>query len=298
VTVTIPESSVHVPQWTVAVRARDRANRRRPIGQRSAACRGKRSCWLPQSRNVSQAPLSEVPSDRAIHLAHNGTHRSAAVQLAEDTLTDGERVRDPRCFRNAVLTLVYAGDLRSAEAHCTAALARPEWRAHTVVRQEFTLLHARIRYLTGDCAGARHTIAGLLSGPDHHGPAVAWSTEILVARDELSLAEALLDASVATPAARAAVHLAADRFEPAVDDYLACGEQLSDARITNPAVVARRWRRWRPTASTSPWRWRTTSWSRPGGGDRPPPSAPPCTGRPAAGRRPRRRPADGRGCGC
>jgi len=176
-----------------------------------------------------------------------------AVQLAEYAVSGGDCVTNPRCFRHAVLTLVYAGDLLSADAHCTAALARPEWRDDARVRQAFTLLRARIRYLTGDCAGAREVISGLLRAPLHPGlrcPAVAWLVEVLVQCDDLGRAETLLadhdllesvGAEVpdraAVLAARAAVHLAADRFGAAVDEYLACGRQLADSRIVNPAVV-------------------------------------------------------------
>lgn len=176
---------------------------------------------------------------RAIRVAHHGTHRLAAVQLAEGALSDGECVADPRCVRDAVLTLVYAGDLLSAEAHCAVALTRPEWRP------AFTLLWARIRYLTGDCAGARAEIAGLLREPVR-GAAVVWLVEILVQRDELDRAESFLanrdvgEEGPALLAARAAVHLAANRYESAVDDYLACGKGLSASRVLNPAVFA--WR--------------------------------------------------------
>jgi DNA-binding CsgD family transcriptional regulator len=64
-----------------------------------------------------------------------------------------------------------------------------------------------------------------------------------VQRDELGLAESLIadhDTGAEVLAARAAVYLATDRFEPAVDEYLACGKRLSEARIVSPAVVA--WR--------------------------------------------------------
>ncbi|MBP2328300.1 DNA-binding CsgD family transcriptional regulator [Kibdelosporangium banguiense] len=136
-----------------------------------------------------------------------------------------------------MLTLAYAGDLQSAEAHCVAALERPEWRAPA------RLLQARIRYLTGDCAGARETLSGLV----HARPrnlAVAWLVEALVQGDELGRAEALLaDHDLPEPAvfaARAAIHLAANRFELAVDEYLKCGKQLTASQIVNPAVFA--WR--------------------------------------------------------
>lgn len=174
-------------------------------------------------------------------MAHNGTHRLAAIQLAERALASDECATDPTCFRLAVLTLVYAGDLPSAEARCVAALTRPEWRADAFVRQAFTVLHARIRYLAGDCAAARELIAGLLHEPPH--AAVAWLVDILVQRDELGLAESLIadhEAGAEVLAARATVYLATDRFELAVDEYLACGKRLSEARIVSPAVVA--WR--------------------------------------------------------
>ena len=176
---------------------------------------------------------------RAIRVAHHGAHRLAAVQLAEGALDGGDCVSDPRCVRDAVLTLVYAGDLLAAEAHCAVALTRPEWRP------AFTLPWARIRYLTGDCAGAREEIAGLLCAPVR-GVAMVWLVEILVQRDELGRAESFLanrDVGEEGPpmlAARAAVHLAANRYESAVDDYLACGKGLSTSLIHNPAVVA--WR--------------------------------------------------------
>lgn len=196
------------------------------------------------------------PADQAIQVAHSGTYRVEAVQLAERALSGGHCATDPKCFRHAVLTMVYAGDLMSAEMHCAEALRRVEWRADGPVRQAFTLLQARIRYLTGDCAGAQERLSRLLGGPVHPGlrsPAAAWLVEALVQRDELGRAEALLaehglleSAGAQIPdraavlAARAAVHLAAERFQPAVDEYLECGKQLSESRIVNPAVVA--WR--------------------------------------------------------
>lgn len=193
------------------------------------------------------------PADHAIQLAHRGTHRVEAVQLAEHAVSGGDCVTTLRCVRHAVLTLVYAGDLLSADTHCTAALTRQEWRDDAPARQAFTLLRARIRYLTGDCAGAREAISGLLRAPlrpDLRRLAVAWLAEVLVQCDDLGGAETLLaDHDLLEPvgtqvpdraavlAARAAVHLAADRFEAAVDEYLACGRQLSESRIVNPAVV-------------------------------------------------------------
>lgn len=188
-------------------------------------------------RPRTAAPSAVVPHDcpayQAIQAAHHGIHRSAAVQLAERALGSEECAGDPTCFRRAVLTLVYAGDLPSAEAHCAAALTRPEWRA------EFTVLHARIRYLTGDCAVAREMVIGALREPS---PAdLPWLVEILVQHDELGLAESLLESVPGGAlAARAAVHLATNRFELAVDGYLACGRELSESGIANPAVVA--WR--------------------------------------------------------
>lgn len=181
-------------------------------------------------RTRTEVPAgAHCPAGQAIRLAHHGAHRLAAVQLAERALSRGECRSDPTCVRQAVLTLVYAGDLLSA----AAALAGPA----------FALLRARIRYLTGDCAGAREQIAGLLDEPvpDH---AVLWLVEILVQRDELDRAESLLavprEPVGAVLAARAAIHLAADRYEAAVDEYLACGKWLSTAGIHNPAVIA--WR--------------------------------------------------------
>lgn len=167
-------------------------------------------------------------------MAHHGIHRLAAVQLAERALAGGDCVSDPTCVRHAVLTLVYAGDLLSAEAQLDR---------HGVA---FTLLRARIRYLAGDCAGAHEEISGPVH-PEARGPALVWLVEILVQRDELGRAEALLEPldpdgpdRAAVLAARAAVHLAANRYESAVDEYLACGKWLSTAEIHNPAVVA--WR--------------------------------------------------------
>ncbi|CAM4079117.1 LuxR C-terminal-related transcriptional regulator [Kibdelosporangium persicum] len=196
------------------------------------------------------------PAEQAIQVAHRGIHRVEAVQLAERALSGGQCATDPKCVRHAVLTMVYAGDLMSAEAHCAEVLRRVEWQADGPVRQAFSLLRARIRYLTGDCAGARERLSRLLGGPVHPGlrsPAVAWLVEALVQRDELGRAEALLaehgllesvgpqipDRAVVI-AARAAVHLAAERFQPAVDEYLECGKQLAESQIVNPAVVA--WR--------------------------------------------------------
>jgi DNA-binding CsgD family transcriptional regulator len=188
-------------------------------------------------RPRTAAPSAVVPRDclarRAIQAAHQGIHRSLAVQLAERALGGEECASDPSCFRHAVLTLVYAGDLPSAEAHCAAALARPEWRA------EFTVLHARIRYLAGDCAVAREMVAGALRAPPPDD--LAWLVEILIQRDELALAESLLESVPGGAlAAHAAVQLASNRFELAVDGYLACGRELVESGIANPAVVA--WR--------------------------------------------------------
>jgi DNA-binding CsgD family transcriptional regulator len=195
---------------------------------------------------VNHSPRTELPhcpADQAIQAAHGGTHRFAAIQLAERALASDECATDPTCFRHAVLTLLYAGDLPSAEARCAAALTR--WHADALTHQAFTMLHARIRYLAGDCATAREMIAGLPHEPPH--AVVAWLVDILVQRDELGLAESLVadhdppaPASADVLAARATVYLATDRFELAVDEYLACGKQLSEARIASPAVVA--WR--------------------------------------------------------
>lgn len=191
---------------------------------------------------MTAAGRYRCPADQAIRLAHTGTQRLAAVQLAERALSSNECVSDARCVRHAVLALAYAGDLPSAEAHCAAAQSG----ADASVRQTCTLLGARVRYLTGHCTEAHETISGLLREPlqpSLRGFAVSWLVEILVQRDELDHAESFLAdlrSSPAVLAARAAVHLAADRSESAVDEYLECGRRLSKARILNPAVVA--WR--------------------------------------------------------
>lgn len=176
-------------------------------------------------------------------MAHHGTHRLAAVHLAERALSGGGCVSDPRCVRHAVLTLMYAGDLLSAEAHCIVALARPDWRSNAAVRQAFTVLLARVRYLTGDCAGTREEIDPV------PGLTLLWLVELLVQRDELDRAESLLAdvptqatalARAAVLAAHAAVHVADGRYGSAVDAYLMCGTWLAMARVHGPAVIA--WR--------------------------------------------------------
>ncbi|MFL6127410.1 LuxR C-terminal-related transcriptional regulator [Actinophytocola sp.] len=190
------------------------------------------------------------PAGRAIALARRGVRRLDAVQLAEHALADAGCGLDPKCHRHAVLTLAYAGDLSSAEAHCAAAAVR--WHAEVAVRQGFILLRARIRYRTGDCAGSVEAVSGLLREPARavRVPAVASLVEMLAQRGDVRRAESLLaDHDLLVPghaevpavlAARAAVHLAANRFEKAVDEFLACGRRLSESRVVSPAVVA--WR--------------------------------------------------------
>src|SRR5687768_2269194 len=107
----------HVPQWTVAGSAGWQ------FGQKASASGPPPA----QSRNVIQRPRTEAPeepgshdrrrclADLAIRVAHHGTYRLAAVQLAERALA-GCCGTDPRCVRQAVLTLAYAGDLLSAQA--------------------------------------------------------------------------------------------------------------------------------------------------------------------------------------
>ncbi|GAB3881661.1 hypothetical protein GCM10029964_038110 [Kibdelosporangium lantanae] len=123
------------------------------------------------------------------------------------------------------------------------------------------LLHARLKYLIGDCVLTAAMLTDLLAAEppaEVRYPTVAWFVEALVHLDELDRAESVLVANdlvgpvgdlpggAAVLAARAAVWMATGRVQQALDGYLECGRRLAAARVTNPAVIP-----WRSRAAMS-----------------------------------------------
>ncbi|MFD1048593.1 hypothetical protein ACFQ1S_25210, partial [Kibdelosporangium lantanae] len=136
---------------------------------------------------VTVMPGQETCTARhAIRTAHTGTHRCATVQLAETALT-GTCGDTPECVARAICALTYAGELDSAEEQCVRALNRPDWRTD----HYFVLLHARLKYLIGDCVLTAAMLTDLLAAEppaEVRYPTVAWFVEALVHLDELDRA--------------------------------------------------------------------------------------------------------------
>nr|UPN68094.1 putative LuxR transcriptional regulator [Saccharothrix sp.] len=208
---------------------------------------------MDRRRNTHRTSEDGCLAARISELVDAGTDRVAVLQLAEDVLMSPDCAADSECAWAGLLALICADNLVAAAEHCDRLDRRSPWAGSGRHRDVVLLARARIDMLSGYPADAARTLASLL-GRDAAGPVVGlaapWLVEALVQTGDVERAwEVLPDVDPLTPAAggalarahalaaRAAVHLAAGRFDHAVEDYRSCGRVLGSAGIHNPAVI-------------------------------------------------------------
>jgi DNA-binding CsgD family transcriptional regulator len=188
-----------------------------------------------------------------VHLANRGTSRTTVIQRAESMLVSEECRADVDCVWSAMLALIYAGDLASAEAHCQSFGQDPAWAGSPRHRDVLTLARLRIDMLSGHAPTAVDVLDTLLSRGlprSLSGLAIAWMVEILVQIGAFDRAHGLLlEHDLTGPigddfpdralvlAARGALHIAAGQFRHGIEDYRTSGRLLTSWNVLNPAVI-------------------------------------------------------------
>jgi DNA-binding CsgD family transcriptional regulator len=193
---------------------------------------------------ASVGTLAEVAWAAGRLLADEGptapsVHAVAAVLFVAE--------RDTTCAQVLGATLAEA---RAREAPAAASLA-------LTMRAELRLRRGSLAEAEQDARAALQTAGGERAGPSA-APAAASLVNVLIARDDLAQAEAVL-AAASTPAgaveppyadtllsARGRLRMAQGRPEDALGDLLDCGRRLEARAITNPALIA-----WRSSAAVA-----------------------------------------------
>ncbi|MFF3753467.1 LuxR C-terminal-related transcriptional regulator [Streptomyces sp. NPDC002018] len=190
---------------------------------------------------------------RNIELANLGANRAMVATETDWVLgTDALRT-EAHSMWLAILTLLYTGDLASANAQCERLASDPVWASSECHQDLLTLLRARSLLLSGEARQAAGLLGALLTRGASGSVtclAVAWLVEALVQLGELDRAhKVLLDHGLADRldvglpdrmhilAARGALHTAMGQFQQAVDDYIDCGRILNALNVANPAVI-------------------------------------------------------------
>ncbi|MER5264935.1 helix-turn-helix transcriptional regulator [Actinosynnema sp. NPDC002837] len=197
--------------------------------------------------HVDAATGSPCAADRALRLLVVGRDWVGAIRCAEEALEDEDCRSREVCVARALSTLIYGGELVTADAHSLLNADRPE------VSGVVALLQARIARLFGDVERA-HALLGRLMSADTQLEtrlvAAGWAVELLAECGDAAGARALarehrldeaLDAGVACRpvllAARGAMAMADGRPGLAVAQYLGCGRELIARGVANPAVT-------------------------------------------------------------
>ncbi|MGW6931434.1 helix-turn-helix transcriptional regulator [Lentzea sp. NPDC054927] len=183
---------------------------------------------------------------QAIRQTMGGTHFPEAARLAHTALDAPSCRADPACVWRALLVLVAAGDLITADANAERLLNGTSLGTtmHAHVR-------AKIARLSGDLATARDLLADAPpSAKSLQQLSVALLIEVLVDTGDVDEAEktllanklddALWQPSSLRPmllAACAAVHRAKDRPLAAYVDHLVAGHDLLASGVTSPAIL-------------------------------------------------------------
>ncbi|MET8545530.1 helix-turn-helix transcriptional regulator [Kitasatospora sp. NPDC004799] len=209
---------------------------------------------IPLAENRALLPPDELSlALSTIEFANRGVDRVMVNEQAKWLLDAAEPHRNPHRTWLAILALLYAGDLESADAQCRRLRDDPAWTGSAPRRELLTLLRARSSLLAGKACRAADLLRTMLDrGTSTRSAclATAWLIEALVQLGELDRAhQVLLDSKLAGPldpdlpdrahvlAARGALHLAGGQFRHAIDDYMACGWVLDTCFVVNPAVI-------------------------------------------------------------
>ncbi|HEX8866625.1 MAG TPA: helix-turn-helix transcriptional regulator [Lentzea sp.] len=187
------------------------------------------------------AQQARCPATLAVRQTISGTDFAEAARLAHAALDAPACLDDPDCLWRALIVLVAAGDLVTADAHA-GRLADDAAQAQ---------VRAQIARLSGDLAAARELLASALPAVrSAQWLSVALLIEVMVDAGDVDEAEKTLlaneldNALSRSPAlrpafltARAAVHCARGRPLAAYVDHLVSGHDLAALGVTCPAIV-------------------------------------------------------------
>jgi DNA-binding CsgD family transcriptional regulator len=207
----------------------------------------------PDPRLDDDLSRARLRATGAVLLANRGVDRAKSVSLASESLELSGH-RDAACAWYSVMALIYAEEMDLVEAALDRLAAEPIWTRSRLRRDVLSLLRARVMSLTGRLREACGLLTAVLVGSTatrFDDVSVAWLMETLAELGEVVVARDLLaDRGYFAPdktirdyplllAAMASLELAAGRYERGLNDYLACGRQLAERAVFNPAVM--RW---------------------------------------------------------
>ncbi|MEV6905837.1 helix-turn-helix transcriptional regulator [Amycolatopsis sp. NPDC051071] len=185
----------------------------------------------------------------AMLLTNRGTDRRQAISLVLRALEESG-YEDVLTFWCGLMTLLHADEFALAERECATAASLNHWSRFPARRRLLDLIRGRMCALSGKLREARSVLAELAKVPSGCGEVAAiWLVEVFAELGDVSSATDLLHAhgmlgSIAEGrdrplilAARGAVEFAAGRFEQGLENFIACGRELSGWSVFNPAVV-------------------------------------------------------------
>ncbi|WP_439659827.1 LuxR C-terminal-related transcriptional regulator [Lentzea sp. HUAS TT2] len=192
-------------------------------------------------------PGHACPAAVAAGLLAAGENWTEAVQTAELAVATPACRESASCMSRALGTLVCAGELVVADEYSLALLE--ESADDRVMAEHMQLARACVALRTGDLARCSSLLDALRCNgtvAEIRPVVLLWTVEVLVAQGESQGAEALLlafDADAHHPgralllAAKAVVAMAMSRPHDALTAHLACGQELVEAGVANPAVL-------------------------------------------------------------
>ncbi|MCP2242542.1 helix-turn-helix domain-containing protein [Lentzea aerocolonigenes] len=189
----------------------------------------------------TNAQQARCPAALAIRQTIGGTDFPEAARLAHAALDAPACRDDPVCLWRALIVLIAAGDLVTADAHADRL---PDHAVRAQVRSQ-------IARLSGDLGAARDLLANAPPAvKSSQLLSVALLVEVLVDSGDVDEAEKTLlanelDHALRRPsslrpallAARAAVNRARGRPLAAYVDHLVCGDDLLAMGVTSPAIA-------------------------------------------------------------
>ncbi|EME54950.1 Transcriptional regulator [Amycolatopsis decaplanina DSM 44594] len=198
-------------------------------------------------RHGHPVPPERLSATQAMLLVNHGHQPLEAAELAHRALKSFNW-RDVGSFWYSVLSFAYLDDGDSTQYYCARAMARAGWATSSTL----TVLRARVAALSGDSVTAVRLLLPVIAdgvGDQFTEVAVAWAIEALVDLGDFDRADDLmrahtfsgnLDAVVDRAevlAARGLLKRAIGQPESAYEDFIACGRELAEWGVTNPAVI-------------------------------------------------------------
>ncbi|KZB83111.1 helix-turn-helix transcriptional regulator [Amycolatopsis regifaucium] len=198
-------------------------------------------------RHGYPVPPERLSATQAMLLVNQGNQPLEAAELAHRALKSFNW-RDVGSFWYSVLSFAYLDDGDTAQRYCERATTRLGWSTSSTL----TVLRARVTALNGDSVTAVRLLLPAIAdgvGEQFTEVAVAWAIEALVDLGDLDRADDLmrthglsgtLDGVIDRAevlAARGRLKRAIGQPESAFEDFIACGRELADWGVTNPAVI-------------------------------------------------------------